>query len=79
MIRGRTQKNRPFIIMAYNNKLHLPTMLSMDLHDIFDLYKKEEQETFSLDKMIWYENGFFQESAGKQKLQKSFLGYQTNN
>ena len=65
--------------MAYNNKLHLPIMLSMDLHDIFDLYKKEEQETLSSDKMIWYENGFFQESAGKQKLQKNFPGYQTNN
>ena len=57
--------------MTYNNKLHLPIMLSMDLHDIFDLYKKEEQESFSPDEMIWYENGFFQESAGKLEPQKN--------
>lgn len=62
--------------MAYNNKLHLPIMLSMDLHDIFNLYKEEEQESFSPDEMIWYENGFFQESSGKLKLQKTFLDNQ---
>ena len=65
LVNIRRKQNVFDLTMAYYTELDIPIIFSMDLYDLYNLYKEQTEEAIIDSKSVRNEENFLADSLGK--------------
>lgn len=65
LVNIRRKQNVFDLTMAYYTELDIPIIFSMDLYDLYNLYKEQTEEAIFDSKSVHNEENFLADSLGK--------------